>query len=78
VDDLGTRIRTWRKAAGIRSSQLAKACGVTPSAVSQWEGGETKPSATHLERIAVACGVSLRIFFGELPPDEPPPQGKAA
>lgn len=67
MDDLHERIRAWSKAADLSTGDLAKACGVTPSAVSQWKGGETKPSANHLQAIATACGVSLRIFFGSLP-----------
>ncbi len=70
MDDLGPRVRRWRRAAGLKSRQLAEACGVTAGAVTQWEKGVTCPTAAHLEQIARTCGVSLRIFFGELPPDE--------
>lgn len=39
---LGQRLKARRKELGREVNQLAKACKVTPSAVYQWEAGETK------------------------------------
>lgn len=73
MKDLHIRIRRWREAAGLRQIDLARLLGVSPAAVSLWEAaGKNQPSTRNVERIAKACGVSLRIFFGELPPDPEP------
>lgn len=72
MSDLCERIRRWREAAGLNQTELAKAVGVSPSAVCQWESSkyETDPSMENLDRIATACGVSLQIFFGKMPAEE--------
>lgn len=64
---LAQRIRHWRSAAGIKQSALAAAVGVSPSAVTRWEKGYSSPTAGNLQRIAEACGVSMRIFWGDIP-----------
>ena len=56
--NIGTRITKARSDAGLSKSQLARAVGVTPSSVTQWESGETKTiEGGNLAKIAVACGV---------------------
>jgi transcriptional regulator with XRE-family HTH domain len=42
METMGDRIRTLREARKHTQESLAKACGVTKSAVSQWEAGSTK------------------------------------
>jgi transcriptional regulator with XRE-family HTH domain len=42
METMGDRIRTLREARKLTQEGLAKAVGVTKSAVSQWEGGSTK------------------------------------
>ncbi len=39
---LAERVKKAREAAGLSKSELARLCGVSPSAVTQWESGETK------------------------------------
>jgi len=70
MNDLPRRIRHWRTQAGLNVSQLAHLCGVTVGAVSHWEAGRSTPSICSLYRIVVACGVTMRVFFGDIP-DEP-------
>src|SRR5687767_9386413 len=41
MEHMGDRIKQLRVARGMTQEQLAKACGVTKSAVSQWENGGT-------------------------------------
>jgi transcriptional regulator with XRE-family HTH domain len=41
VETMGERIRSLRQARGLSQVQLAKAVGVTKSAVCQWEDGST-------------------------------------
>ena len=41
MDEMGNRIKALRLAHGMTQLDLAKACGVTKSAVSGWETGAT-------------------------------------
>lgn len=41
MDNMGDRIRQLRVARGMTQTELATMCGVTKSAVSQWENGHT-------------------------------------
>ena len=53
------RIREAVAASGQSKSAIAKACGVSPSAVTQWLNGETKaPTAERLLKLARATRVS--------------------
>ncbi len=42
METMADRIRTLRKAKGLTQEGLGKLCGVSKSAVSQWEDGSTK------------------------------------
>lgn len=56
----GDRIRQARKRQGLTQDQLAKACGVTRSAVSQWEsGGIQGIEAANLHAAARYLGVTV-------------------
>jgi transcriptional regulator with XRE-family HTH domain len=59
----GAAIRLVREAKGMTQKQLAAAIGVTQSAVSQWEGGESSPSVKNQLKIASALGVTARGLF---------------
>ena len=50
--ELHDRIRAARTAAGLTQRQLARALNVSPSAVAQWEAGDTRPKHGHLLAIA--------------------------
>lgn len=54
---LGLRITSAREAHGINQTELARAVGVSRSAVSQWEGGVTEPSTAKMRSIALRTGV---------------------
>jgi transcriptional regulator with XRE-family HTH domain len=64
---VGSRIKHARLAAKLTQRQLAKPCGVTRSAISQWETGTVQGiDATALNAAAKALGVSLDwILFGK-------------
>lgn len=67
---VGDRIAAWRKHRGLSPQELAKAIGVTASAVYQWEGtgeSQTTPSIQNLEALAKALGISMERFFGRVP-----------
>ncbi|MBO9662900.1 helix-turn-helix transcriptional regulator [Dokdonella sp.] len=57
---LPIRIKHARRIAGVTQASLARATGVGPSAVAQWESPDgSSPTVSHLAEIAVTCGVSF-------------------
>ncbi len=57
---LPIRIKHARRVAGVTQAHLARATGVGPSAVAQWESPDgSSPTVTHLAKIAVSCSVSF-------------------
>jgi transcriptional regulator with XRE-family HTH domain len=68
--EVGKRIAHWRVWRSWTPQDLAKAVGVTPAAVYQWEGtGESKvrPSLEKLEKVVDALGITMARFWGPLP-----------
>lgn len=79
---LPIRIKHARRVAGVTQALLARAVGVGPSAVAQWESpGGSSPTVAHLVQIAVSCGVSFEwlatgrgavaVAAGDVPAIEP-------
>jgi len=68
--ELGRSVRELRERRGWSQTQLAKASGMTQSAVARFEAGGTVPTLAVLERLAMALDVSLRVGFE--------PRGEAA
>jgi transcriptional regulator with XRE-family HTH domain len=60
---LGARLRELRESSGMSLRALAKALGITPSAVSQIELGSKQPSVNRLIAIVNALGVPLSDVF---------------
>ena len=52
-----------RKVRGLRKNELARAIGVTPAALSQYELGQARPSPAVLGKLALALGVPARFFL---------------
>jgi len=65
--NLGRRIFSWRKSLDLTQQDLADACGITVSAVSLWESGETQPSQKHLQSIVKLFGLTMERFYGRAP-----------
>ena len=61
--DLGCAIRVRRLDLSMRQLDLARAVGVTNSAVSLWEKGETSPNYKMLLKVAKVLGMSARDLF---------------
>ena len=61
--DLGCAIRARRMELGMRQLDLACAVGVTNSAVSLWERGETSPNYKMLLKVAKVLGMNARDLF---------------
>ncbi len=63
---LGARIRAARLAQNLTQDQLARAVGVTRSAVAQWETGRAGQIGSNLARIARTLGTSAAwLLSGE-------------
>lgn len=60
----GTRLAKIRSDAKVTQSALAKAMGVSQSAISQIEAGERTPSYEMIRQIASALGVSPAYLMG--------------
>jgi Zn-dependent peptidase ImmA (M78 family)/DNA-binding XRE family transcriptional regulator len=63
------RLKLARLAAGLRKNELADRVQVTPSAISQYENGLTKPSPSTLASLALALGVPAGFFARRRPLD---------
>jgi transcriptional regulator with XRE-family HTH domain len=62
---LGQRIARQRRAALLTQEALAKAVGVTQSAVARWETGESVPALRHRRQLAEALVIAPSILFVE-------------
>lgn len=68
VMDMKNRIKAWRESKNYTHADIADYCGVTRSAVAQWELAEgTTPSHAHLAKLCEMLGISLAKFWGALP-----------
>ena len=59
--ELGRTVRELREHAGWSQTQLAKAAGMTQSAVARFEAGGTVPTLTVLERLANALDATPTV-----------------
>jgi ribosome-binding protein aMBF1 (putative translation factor) len=59
--ELGRAVRAMREERGWSQSQLAKAAGMTQSAVARFEAGGTIPSLPVLDRLAQALDADLTV-----------------
>lgn len=65
------RLRLAREDAGYRKNELAKAVGISPAAISQFESGRAAPRAATLSAIALACGFPASFFRVDGRPTRP-------
>ena len=68
MQTMGERIRQAREEAGINQSQLAKTCGVSRAAASQWELGVTEPTRINIVNLARALNVEAAWLTEGIPP----------
>lgn len=61
--ELGRSVRELREERGWSQTELARAAGMTQSAVARFEAGGTVPTLVVLERLARALGVELAVKF---------------
>jgi transcriptional regulator with XRE-family HTH domain len=60
---LATRIRDARRARGLTQDDVARAIGVTRSAVAQWETGRAGQLTRHLAALAAVLGVGEEVLL---------------
>lgn len=66
--DLALLVREMREDAGMTQSELAKTVGTTQSVIARLEDAEyAGHSLSMLERIAVACGINLKLHAEKKP-----------
>ena len=66
--DLALLVREMREEAALTQTELAKRAGTTQSVIARLEDAEyTGHSLATLERIALACGVALRLHAEKKP-----------
>lgn len=62
---LGHRLREARRTAGFTLEKAAEALSLSHSAISQWEKGDSFPTADRLEKAAELYGVSMDWLMGK-------------
>jgi len=73
-----TKLRIARVSAGLDQKDVAAAFKIKPSAVSQWETGETSPARKRLPALAVMYNVPIEYFFEDAPAPAVPPQNEVS
>ncbi|MFM2480657.1 cupin domain-containing protein [Celerinatantimonas sp. YJH-8] len=63
--DIGARLRTLRKEAGLSQRELARRAGVTNGFISQVEKNQVSPSVASLKKLLTELPLSLAEFFAE-------------
>ncbi|HHW43810.1 MAG TPA: helix-turn-helix domain-containing protein [Desulfotomaculum sp.] len=63
--DIGKRIKSLRKSAGLSQNALAKKAGVPQSVISEVESGKYTPKIEFLQSICATLGLTLAEFFSE-------------
>jgi transcriptional regulator with XRE-family HTH domain len=74
---IASRIRELRDAQGLSLAALAERSGVSRSNISLLERGESSATATVLDKLSAALGVTVASLF-EQPADAPSPISRAA
>ena len=65
MSNFAERMRDCRAAANLNQTTVGNACGVSRSAVSQWEAGICQPANETLKRVATLYGVTVGWLLGE-------------
>jgi transcriptional regulator with XRE-family HTH domain len=68
-DDIGRRLRARREERNVSLRELARRLGISPSAISQFETGKSRPSVSTLYAIVSELGISLDELFSGIAGD---------
>ena len=71
AETYGARIRAARRARGWTQDELARAVGVSRSAVAQWETDRAGQIRENLTRVATALGLPVARLLGQTDPQQP-------
>lgn len=63
--EIGNRIRTARKEAGLKQKELAEIIGVSESRISQYENGSQRPRVDTIQKIADGLGITPTELLGD-------------
>ena len=66
LEQIGMRIRLRRVALRMNQTELAKAAGISQSAISLAEKGETALSIQHMKNVSKALDTSMCELLGEV------------
>jgi len=61
--EVGSRLRQFRRAGGLRLRDVAEAAGCSESMLSKVENGQVSPSINMLHRITKALGINISSLF---------------
>jgi len=75
---IAERIRAGRDARGLSLAALAERSGVSRSTISLIERGESSATATVLDKLTAALGVTVAALFERAPGDAPSPLSRRA
>lgn len=65
--DVGSQLLRLRKERGLSLRALAKECGLSFNAISRIERGESSPTVSSLQRLAITLNVQITEFFKAKP-----------
>lgn len=66
---IGKKIRLWRRARGLTTTQLREKLGISSSQVMKYERAEAKISASRLYELAKTLSVEVSDFFIDMSSD---------
>lgn len=69
--DIGHRIKSLRRSAGLSQANLGSALGVTFQQVQKYESGRSRIAADKLHQIAQTMGVDISYFYETKPENGP-------
>ena len=59
------KLRNLMKQKGLKPADVSKMAGISPSTLSDWKSGKSKPKLDKLQKIAKALGVPITYFLEE-------------
>ncbi|MCJ2081043.1 helix-turn-helix domain-containing protein [Methylobacterium sp. J-090] len=73
--EIGPRIKSLRRSAGLSQANLGSALGVTFQQVQKYESGRSRIAADKLHQIAQTMGVDISYFYDTKPEGSAPEKG---
>lgn len=70
ANTIGSRIKHYRKLAGLTQDELSKKVGITRAALCHWEVGRSNPKFEEQQKLASALGCRVSDILGDTPESE--------